>query len=210
MGSINAAPALPPADLPPTTGPLQVFTILINRSDPVVDLLPAGPLAFLDQGPPETIAATATVSDPLQPSFQSGALPGSGLIVVSFASGGTANDVIGIANGVFTIVNGTTLDYNGATFGTLNINPTGNGTVLTVSSLTALADVTAVTALIQSLTYQNIAPSPSDPHANPVTSRTVPGVVTDADADSNGAAPATLVIDVTSVAHAPTRSSPDR
>ncbi len=193
-------------NLPAVPSALQVFTIAINRSNPVVTLLPAGPLAFADQGPAELIAPTATVSDPLaSPAPLQSSFTG-GVISAGFASGGTAADVIAFStSGSFSLA-GSSLNFNGNLFGTLTTTQGSAGMALTVSDLTDIADTPTVQAFISSLTYQNTAISPSDPYANPVTNHVVQVQVTDTNNDTSQWAP--LTIAVTSVPHVPTFTSP--
>ena len=210
-GTIAATPPLPnvstpgtnaQGNLPASTSALQVFPITIDRSNPVVVLLPVGPLSYLDQSAPILIAPSATVSDPLANPSAPNASFTNGTITASFASGASLADVIGInTTGSFTVA-GSIVKYNGAQFGTLNTVQGATGTVLRVSSLTDSATIPVVQAFISSLTYQNTAVSPSNPYVNGgVTTRVVQVVVADFYGDASQAA--TLAIAVTSVAHAP-------
>jgi hypothetical protein len=202
-GSVLASPPLPAVTLPPAFSSLQVFAITIDRSNPVVVLSPAGPLAYLDQAPAELLAATATVSDPLEPSFAGG------LITASFVSGASSSDVIAIDTTGSITLSGATVLYNDGSgavpFGTLSVTQGSSGTVLTVSSLTAAATTSSVAAFIQRLTYQDVAISPSNPLTNPVTQRVMQIQVEDANSDSSQ--PVTLAINVTSISHAPVITS---
>jgi hypothetical protein len=229
-GSILASPPLPSTstpgadasgNLPAATSALQVFTIIIDRTNPVVALLPTAPLAFTDQGAPELMAPLSTVSDsvtipvgaPLGASAFTSIGGQSGTITASFASGDSGADVIGIdTSGAFTLTGAgnTIIDYSGATFGTLDITHDLNGgTILTVTNLTNLADVPTVQAFIRSLTFQNTAISPSNPYTNPTTPRVVQVQVTDIDSDPSSLGPiAQRTINVTAVPHTLVFSSP--
>jgi len=198
-GSVLASPMLPATTLPPGVSALQVFSISIDRSDPVVTLTPAGPLPFLDQGPAELIAPTGAVSDPTQPSFSGGQL------LISFASGASLADVIAIDTTGSVTLTGSNVFYDDGggpqLFGTLSVTQGAGGTVMSVSGLTAVADTTSVSAFIQRLTFQNTAISPSNPTSNPITDRVIQVQVTDANNDSS--LPADLTVAVTSVPHPP-------
>jgi large repetitive protein len=145
-------------------------------------------LAYTEHDPPTPIDPGATVTDADNTDFAGGTL------TVDFASGGTADDRLGLPDqgtGEGQVgVSGSTVTFSGAVIGTLS----GAGTGVLVVTFNATADAGAVQAVLRDVTYFNA----SD---NPAATRTVRFVLTDGDGGTSN--PATRVITVTPVNDAP-------
>ena len=152
------------------------FTITVNpvNDAPTISNLGSDSLAYTEGDGAVVIeqGANALVSDVDSANFDTGTL------TVSFQVGSdSAEDVLAIQNqgtGVGQIgVSGSTITYQGVTIGTFTGGTGGTDLVIT---LNANANATAVSALVQNITYEN-----TDPDNLTTGSRTVRYVLTDGD-----------------------------
>lgn len=164
-----------------------------SNTAPVVTL--AGtPLSYTENDAATLIDSTATVADTDSANFDTGTL------TVNYSANGSADDRLAIRNqGTSTgqiSVSGSTVAYEGTTISTVT---GGTGTTALVITFNANATPTAVSALLQNLTYANVSEAPS------TAARTVRFVVTDGDGGTSTAA--TKTINVTAVNDAATATN---
>ncbi|UBF29711.1 FG-GAP-like repeat-containing protein [Kovacikia minuta CCNUW1] len=145
------------------------------------------PLSYTENNPAILLDPTATATDSDSTDFDTGKL------TVNFSANGTADDRLAIRNqGSSTgqiSVSGNTVSYGSSQIGTFTGGT--DGTTPLVITLNASATPTAVSALLQNLTYTNVSENPS------TSPRTVQLVLTDGDGGTSTAA--TKTINVTAV-----------
>ena len=181
-------------DTNPATAAQLVVTYTTNDA-PTITNLSGDSLAYSEGDGAVVIeqGGNATVSDVDSADFNTGTL------TVSFTAGSdSAEDVLSIRNqgtGAGQIgVSGANVTYQGVTIGTFTGGSSGSNLVIT---LNASATPTAVTALVQNITYQD-----TDTNAPTTGARTVRYVLTDGDGGTSANYDTTVT--VTAVNDAPT------
>jgi len=143
-------------------------------------------LAYTENASATVIDATASVSDTDSLNFDTGSL------TVNYSANGTVDDRLAIRNqGTSTGqigVSGNSVSYEGTQIGTVT---GGTGTAALVITFNTSATATAVSALLQNLTYENVSEAPS------TAVRTVQFVVIDSGGGTSTAV--TKTINVTAV-----------
>ena len=155
----------------------------VANADPVITLTP-GFVNYTEQDPPTIIGGGATLTDPDSADFDGG------LLRIDFGTTGTANDRLAInheGNAIGEIgISGNTVSYGGTEIGTFAGGTDGSDPLTIVFN--ASADVAAVEALIQNITYENVSSNPS------TAQRTARFSVTDGDGGDSGIVTRTIVI----------------
>ena len=145
-------------------------------SPPTITLPGANPVPYLEQNHSALVLdATATVTDPDSPNFDTG------LLTVQFTAGSTvAQDVLSVRNqgtGAGQIgVSGSNVSYQGVSIGT--VSGGSNGVALTIALNGAVASdvsVAAVQALVKSIQFTNTSYKPT------ATTRTISMTLNDGD-----------------------------
>jgi hypothetical protein len=158
-----------------TVATTTVDVVAVN--DPPVIALPGPDAVYAVASPSVILDATATVTDPDSPDF------GGGTLTVDITANGSTFDRLSVYNQGSTPgqvgVSGSTLSYGGTTIGTV-IGGAGS-TPLSITFNTS-ATLTAVQAVVQDISFNDIAPTPS------TATRTVRFVLTDGDGGTSNAA----------------------
>ena len=155
----------------------------VQSVDPAISL-PGSVVTYTENGPPVIIDGTASLVDPDTTDFDTGQLR------VDFAVGGTADDRLAVRHegtgaGQVGVV-GNTVSYEGIDIGTIT---GGVGTVPLVVTFNASADVTAVQAVMQNITFENVSDNPS------TVPRTVRFALTDGDGGASNVLTETINVE---------------
>ena len=155
----------------------------VQSVDPAISL-PGSVVTYTENGPPVIIDGTASLVDPDTTDFDTGQLR------VGFAVGGTADDRLAVRHdgtgaGQVGVV-GNTVSYEGIDIGTIT---GGVGTVPLVVTFNASADVTAVQAVMQNITFENVSDNPS------TVPRTVRFALTDGDGGASNVLTETINVE---------------
>ena len=169
-----------------TDSNIATVTITVNPiNDPPTISLPGGPVNYSEGDPATLIDAAATVGDPDSADFAGGSL------TITLTANATVDDRLAIEStgGPGNIsIQGSNVRYNSGsgptTIGTFSGGT--NGSTPLVITLDADANLVAVEALLQSITYENVSAAPSQ------LSRTVQFMLTDGDGGTSSAATETI------------------
>ena len=167
---------------------VEEFETRALLSGPVITLLPAGPVNFVEHSAAVVIAPQSTVTDAGVTNFNGGTL------TESLIANARAKDRLGIRNqgsaaGEIGVV-GNNVTFGGVTIGT---ETGGAGSTPLVITFNANATVAAVTALQDNITFKTTA----DSAASVASPRTFQSVVTDGPSPGGNVSPAvTLTINV--------------
>lgn len=154
---------------------LPAQQVNVSSNLPPTLSLSSGSVTYTENSPPAIIDATATLSDPDSPNFDTGTL------IVDFAAGGTANDRLDIHDqgpGVGHVTtSGIDVQYDfgsgPVTIGTF-VGGTSGSNPLDVA-FNANANTASVEAVLRQITFHNVSDDPS------TDARTVRFIVTDGD-----------------------------
>jgi hypothetical protein len=164
-------------------GATNSFISKLSQTEPPTLTVSATPLGYTENDSATLLDPTATVADADAANFDTGTL------TVSYSTNGSADDRLAIRNqgtGSGQIgVSGSNVTYEGTQIG---IVTGGTGTTALAITFNASATATAVTALLQNLTYANVSNAPS------TATRTVQFVMTDGDGGTSGAVTKTIVV----------------
>jgi Domain of unknown function (DUF4347)/Cadherin-like/RTX calcium-binding nonapeptide repeat (4 copies)/Bacterial cadherin-like domain len=122
-----------------------------------------------------------TLSDSDSPDFNGGQL------IVGYSSGGGTEDQLSIRSAGLVSFNGSLVSYNNVIIGNVNQNSDGAAGKNLVVTFNAASTATAIEAVIENLTYQNISNTP-------VAGRTLSIVVTDGDNGTSAAVSVPLTV----------------
>ena len=175
----------------------STITVNMVNDAPTITNGPLSTLALTEGDPAQTLTSTGIIADIDSTDFNTGNL------TIYYSVTGDAGDQLsinhqGTATGQIGF-DGTNVSYEGATIGTLHVTHNGaNGNAFSII-LNSNATQTALTALLNNITFQNT----SD---NPVTSRTLYVTINDGDGASRSAL--MRVVTVTATNDAPVNTVP--
>ena len=137
----------------PANGTFNI-TVTPTNDDPVVTL--SSGTSYMENASPVLLSPTATVTDSDSPDFDTGTLT-VGLTVNASADDRLAILAVGDGAGQVNVV-GATVRYSGVDVGTFTGG--SDGSTPLVVTFNAAADATAVEAVLQNVTYENISDAP--------------------------------------------------